>query len=121
MAARCNRWPAVALQPTEKRTTMALLTFLYKNGLWISWPFFGKNGEHWYGLIFLVEQFSGTPFTQNPEGDLCWVDIDKIMDLPMWDGDRHFLPLVFDDDPRAFHGVMPYQNGQMKSWSYSRI
>jgi 8-oxo-dGTP diphosphatase len=87
----------------------------------ISWPFFGKNGEHWYGLIFLVTEFSGTPRTQNPEGDLCWVDINKIMDLPMWDGDRHFLPLVFDDDPRAFHGVMPYENGRMKSWSYSRI
>ena len=26
------------------------------------------------------------------------------------DGDRHFLPLVFDADPRAFHGVMPYRD-----------
>ncbi|WP_297799618.1 8-oxo-dGTP diphosphatase [Arenimonas sp. GDDSR-1] len=87
----------------------------------ISWPFFGRNGEHWYGLVFLVEQFSGTPFTRNPEGDLCWVDVDKIMELPMWDGDRQFLPLVFDGDPRQFHGVMPYENGKMKSWTYSRI
>lgn len=22
----------------------------------------------------------------------------------MWDGDRYFLPLVFDGDPRLFHG-----------------
>jgi 8-oxo-dGTP diphosphatase len=87
----------------------------------ISWPFFGSNGEHWYGLIFLVEEFSGTPFTRNPEGDLCWVDVDRIMELPMWDGDRHFLPLVFDGDPRPFHGVMPYENGSMKSWQYSRL
>ena len=87
----------------------------------ISWPFFGKNGEHWYGLIFLVNEYSGTPFTQNSEGDLCWVPINQMMELPMWDGDRYFLPLVFDDDVRAFHGVMPYENGVMKSWSYSRI
>jgi len=87
----------------------------------ISWPFFGRNGEHWYGLIFLVESFTGTPYTQNAEGDLCWVDVERIMELPMWDGDRHFLPLVFDGDPRPFHGVMPYENGQMKSWSYSRV
>ena len=87
----------------------------------ISWPFFGRNGEHWYGLIFLVESFTGTPYTQNAEGDLCWVDVDRIMDLPMWDGDRHFLPLVFDGDPRPFHGVMPYENGKMQSWSYSRV
>jgi 8-oxo-dGTP diphosphatase len=43
------------------------------------------------------------------------------MDLPLWDGDRHFLPLVFDDDPRGFHGVMPYHEGRMVSWDYSRI
>ena len=23
--------------------------------------------------------------------------------LPMWPGDRNFLPLVFDDDPAVFH------------------
>jgi 8-oxo-dGTP diphosphatase len=28
---------------------------------------------------------------------------------------------VFDDDPRTFHGVMPYHNGAMVSWRYSRI
>lgn len=41
--------------------------------------------------------------------------------LPLWGGDRHFLPLVFDDDPRAFHGVMPYRDGRMLSWTVSRI
>ena len=39
----------------------------------------------------------------------------------LWDGDRQFLPLVFDRDPRAFHGVMPYRDGRMVSWDYSRI
>jgi 8-oxo-dGTP diphosphatase len=29
--------------------------------------------------------------------------------------------MVFDDDPRTFHGVMPYQNGEMVSWSYRRV
>ena len=43
------------------------------------------------------------------------------MGLPLWDGDRHFLPLVFDDDPRVFHGVMPYAGGRALSWSYCRI
>ncbi|MFN5604768.1 MAG: 7,8-dihydro-8-oxoguanine triphosphatase, partial [Actinomycetes bacterium] len=40
--------------------------------------------------------------------------------LPMWEGDRHFLPLVFDDDPRAFHGVMPYAHGRPTGWSFER-
>ena len=87
----------------------------------VSWPGFGKNGEDWLGFVFLIRRFDGTPFTSNPEGTLEWVDLDRIYELPMWEGDRHFLPLVFDDDARAFHGVMPYQDGRPVRWSYSRI
>lgn len=87
----------------------------------ISWPGFGKQGEDWFGFVFVVTRFGGTPLESNPEGSLEWVDVDRILDLPLWDGDRHFLPLVFDDDPRAFHGVMPYRDGRMVSWSVSRI
>lgn len=87
----------------------------------INWTGFGPNGEDWFGFIFRIDSFEGTPYDKNEEGDLSWVDIDKIMDLPMWEGDRHFLPLVFDKDPRVFHGYMPYKNATPLSWSYSRI
>ncbi len=87
----------------------------------LSWPGFGKQGEDWLGFIFVITAYSGTPFESNPEGALEWVDVDKVMALPMWEGDRHFLPLVFDDDLRPFHGVMPYRDGRMQSWSFSRI
>lgn len=87
----------------------------------ISWPGFGKNGEDWLGFVFLVTAFEGTPFERNDEGPLEWVALDKLYDKPMWEGDLHFLPLVFDRDPRPFHGVMPYRNGRMVSWAYSRI
>jgi len=39
----------------------------------------------------------------------------------MWPGDRFFLPMVFDQDPKAFHGVMPYCHGQPTGWDFSRI
>ncbi|PJK01342.1 7,8-dihydro-8-oxoguanine triphosphatase [Lysobacteraceae bacterium NML91-0213] len=87
----------------------------------ISWPGFGKGGEDWFGFVFLVSRYSGTPHASNPEGTLEWVDIERVLDLPMWEGDRHFVPLVFDDDPRAFHMVMPYRDGRMLSWSCSRF
>lgn len=86
----------------------------------ISWPGFGKNGEDWLGFIFLIDAFEGTPPARNEEGPLEWIELDRMMDLPMWEGDRQFLPLVFDNDPRAFHGVMPYRDGRMVSWSYVR-
>ena len=87
----------------------------------ISWPGFGKAGEDWLGFVFVIDCWTGTPFTSNPEGTLEWVPIEKIPELPLWEGDRHFLPLVFDEDPRAFHGVMPYRDGRMQSWNYSRV
>lgn len=87
----------------------------------LSWPGFGKNGEDWLGFIFLITGWSGEVLTHNPEGSLSWVERARIMELPMWEGDRHFLPLVFDADPRPFHGVMPYHQGRMVSWNYSRL
>ena len=86
----------------------------------ISWPGFGKNGEDWLGFVFLITAFEGTPFDRNNEGPLEWVPLEKLYDLPMWEGDRHFLPLVFDGDPRPFHGIMPYKDGRMVSWKFSR-
>jgi len=87
----------------------------------INWTGFGPNGENWFGFIFRVDAFSGTPRTENEEGDLVWKDIESIMELPMWEGDRFFLPLVFDEDPRVFHGYMPYENARPLSWQFSRI
>jgi 8-oxo-dGTP diphosphatase len=86
----------------------------------ISWPGFGKHGEDWLGFLFLIDRFSGQAPARNEEGDLEWVEIERIPDLPLWEGDRQFLPLVFDGDPRPFHGVMPYRDGRMQSWMYSR-
>jgi 8-oxo-dGTP diphosphatase len=87
----------------------------------ISWPGFGKGGEDWFGFIFLVTRHEGEAFTSNAEGTLEWIDVARILELPLWEGDKHFLPLVFDADPRPFHGVMPYRDGRLVSWSFSRI
>jgi 8-oxo-dGTP diphosphatase len=87
----------------------------------ISWPGFGRHGEDWLAFVFVVEAWTGTPPKRNPEGTLEWVPVARILELPLWEGDRHFLPLVFDDDPRGFHGVMPYRDGRMLSWSYARL
>lgn len=89
----------------------------------VSWPGFGKNGEDWLGFIYLVSAFEGVPHTDNPEGVLEWQPVQRLLDfdLPMWAGDAYFLPLVFDTDPRAFHGVMPYSSGEPVSWSFVRV
>ena len=58
---------------------------------------------------------------EDREGDLVWVDVDRILELPLWEGDRFFLPLVFDPAAPPFHGVMPYSGGKPQAWRYSSL
>ncbi len=85
----------------------------------ISWPGFGRNGENWFGFLFRIPEWSGTPLTANDEGSLHWVEKSDLLAgrLPMWESDRHFLPLIFADEPRPFHGVMPFKAGKAQSWA----
>lgn len=86
----------------------------------ISWPGFGKGGADWFGFLFRIDRWHGEPHAGNHEGTLAWMPVATITELPIWPSDRFFLPLVFDDDPRPFHGYMPYHNGAALSWSYDR-
>ncbi len=87
----------------------------------ISWPGFGRDGEDWFGFIFRILRFIGTPPASNSEGTLEWVPLERVAELPLWEGDRHFLPLVFDRLHGPFHGIMPYRDGRPLSWCYSTV
>ncbi len=87
----------------------------------VNWTGFGPKGEDWLGFIFLIEETEGEALMQNEEGPLEWVELSRLPSLPMWEGDRYFLPLVFDDNPRPFHGYMPYKDGRPVEWSFVRL
>lgn len=96
------------------------VTRLFLRGT-VNWPGFGGEWQDWFGFIFLITEYSGQPFTENSEGTLLWKEVAELDELNMWEGDRHFLPLVFDGNPKIFHGTMPYKDGHPVSWSYERI
>ena len=87
----------------------------------VFWTNFGPSQRDWLAFVFLVTAFDGTPFAENEEGPLSWVPVASIPALPMWDGDRLFLPLVFDDDPRPFHGYMNYAGDKPDVWRFTRM
>ncbi|MBM3201296.1 MAG: 8-oxo-dGTP diphosphatase [Chlamydiae bacterium] len=86
----------------------------------INWTGFGPKSEDWFGFIFLIEEYEGEPFTSNHEGTLKWIALTDLYQLPLWEGDHYFLPLLFDSDERVFHGHMSYEQGKMTSWTYHR-
>ena len=100
----------------------------------ISWPGFGPDGEDWLGFLFVIDSWSGVVPNRNDEGTLHWIARPRLLaacsedfpvaaaaELPMWEGDRYFVPLLFDDDARVVHGVMPYADGRPTSWYYTRL
>jgi 8-oxo-dGTP diphosphatase len=89
----------------------------------VSWPGFGRDGENWFGFLFRILAWTGTPPDGNHEGSLHWVAVADMLAgrIPMWESDRHFLPLVFAADPKPFHGVMPFADGRATSWSYTLL
>lgn len=87
----------------------------------VLWQDFGPKKEDWLAFVFLVNGFRGVPKCKNEEGTLSWVDMDKIDSLPMWEGDRLFLPMVFDSSPKVFHGYMRYEGASPAEWRFDRI
>ncbi|WP_433298149.1 NUDIX hydrolase [Actinoplanes sp. CA-030573] len=89
----------------------------------ISWPGFGRDGQNWFGFLFRVPAWTGEPVSGNEEGSLHWVPVADVLAgvVPMWESDRHFLPLVFADSPRVFHGIMPFAGGKAVSWDYTEL
>jgi 8-oxo-dGTP diphosphatase len=87
----------------------------------VSWPGFGTSGEDWFGFLFRVDSWSGELKTENDEGTLEWVEVARAFELPLWEGDRYFLPFIFERASRQFHGVMPYRDGRPVSWHCSWI
>ena len=50
--------------------------------------------------MFLYTADSDTPaFRPCDEGDLEWVEKEKVFSLPLWEGDRRFLRLLIDGAP----------------------
>ncbi len=100
----------------------------------VTWSDFGPGREQWLGFVFLVDGWTGDPLPSNPEGTLSWVPCQRLLqacsddeaertaaELPMWAGDRHFVPLVLDGDPRQFHATMPYDGDQPTGWEVERL
>ena len=52
-----------------------------------------------YMHLFHTDDFSGQILEDCTEGNLEWVDKDKITELPLWEGDKIFLDLLKRDVP----------------------
>lgn len=71
-----------------------LLTFVY-------------NGEMDYIYVFSSEDFSGK-IIECDEGELEYIPRNKVLDLPIWEGDRYFLKYIVGGNKDFFAYKMEY-------------
>lgn len=75
----------------------------------LTFPAF-KDGEDWIVFVYTATRFEGE-IGDCPEGTLSWVEDGKLLDLPLWEGDRVFLPWL--DGGRFFSAKFVYRDGRL--------
>ena len=102
-----DKWIGVGgkFEPEETPDECLLREALEETGLKLtSWrcrgvvTFLPEGGEGEYMYLFTADGFEGT-LKVCTEGDLAWVSREFLYSLPMWEGDRIFLELLWQDAP----------------------
>lgn len=75
----------------------------------LSFPEF-KDGEDWYVFVYTAQEFSGD-LIDSQEGVLRWIADEALLDLPLWEGDRYFLPWIAEE--RFFSAKFVYRSKQL--------
>lgn len=83
-----------ALRETLEETGLTLNSYKYCGIV----TFVSDIWETEYMHIFYSDDFSGK-LKDCDEGELCWVDIKEIYNLPIWEGDKIFLKLIEENAP----------------------
>ncbi len=78
----------------------------------LTFPAF-KDEEDWYVYVFIATEFSGK-LVDSEEGELKWIEDDKLLTLPLWEGDPIFLKWL--EENRFFSGKFVYRAGQFISY-----
>ncbi|MGB9668876.1 MAG: NUDIX hydrolase [Anaerolineales bacterium] len=75
----------------------------------LSFPQFANN-EDWYAFVFIASDFEGE-LIDSPEGKLAWIENQQLLSLPLWEGDRIFLPWL--EQKGFFSAKFVYNDGQL--------
>ena len=71
-----------------------------------------------YMHLFTCNEFTGE-LIDCDEGELSWIDKEKIFDLPIWEGDREFLKLLYEETP-FFSLKLEYEGERLKE-TYCKV
>jgi 8-oxo-dGTP diphosphatase len=79
----------------------------------LTFPLFDGKDD-WYVFVFECPEFSGS-IIESAEGKLEWIDDDKLTELPLWEGDVHFLEWMKEN--RFFSAKFIYEQKKLIDFS----
>jgi 8-oxo-dGTP diphosphatase len=77
----------------------------------LTFPAF-KDGEDWLVFVYTATSAAGE-LADCPEGTLEWVEDSRLLALPLWEGDKVFLPWL--EQGRFFSAKFVYREGRLAS------
>lgn len=78
----------------------------------ITFPLFDGKDD-WHVFLFVIDRFEGE-LIDSPEGELKWIDNDKLSEINLWEGDKIFIPWLFED--KFFSAKFNYEEGKFKDY-----
>lgn len=112
------------LEPRESPEECAKREVFEESGLtvermilkgFITFPLFDGK-EDWYVFVYVIDKFSGE-IIDSTEGELEWIDNDKLLELNLWDGDKIFMKWLFKEE--LFSAKFNYENGKFINYQVS--
>jgi len=70
------------------------------------------KGNDWYVFVYTAHEFDGELSESSPEGELAWVDDDKLTELNLWESDHIFLPWI--DAGKFFSAKFEYDGDKLQ-------
>lgn len=96
------------LRETLEETGLTLTSYRYRGIV----TFVSDVWETEYMHLFTADGFTGT-LADCDEGDFAWISRETLLSLPMWEGDKIFLNLLFDASQPFFSLKLEYTGEQL--------
>jgi len=74
----------------------------------ITFPLF-DGVEDWHVFLFVIDDYDGEQIDSN-EGNLEWIPNEKLTEINLWEGDKYFIPWLFED--KFFSAKFVYEDGK---------
>lgn len=97
---------ACAIREIKEEAGLTVKNLIMKG--FITFPLFDGKDD-WHVFLFVIDEFDGK-LINSPEGELEWIDNDKLSEINLWEGDKIFIPWLFQD--KFFSAKFNYVDGK---------